>query len=160
MTTFSPTLTAELPEGWAAKESITVLEPEARANVIASSEPVPADLDAEGYASAQGTLLRTEFPGYNELAYEPMRVFGGRQGFVRQFEWTPEDGTAVCQIQLYFAQAGRGYTATATAPVRDFPRFEQRLWFVLERLLFEERWPEPSTSSGGAEDAAAVGMEP
>lgn len=43
---FKPQLTAPLPEGWFAKESITLLAPDGQANVIASSEPLDRTISA------------------------------------------------------------------------------------------------------------------
>lgn len=122
------------PEDWFAKESLTLLAPDGRANVIASSEPLDETISTEAYAEVQGDVLRLEFPGYRELAYESMQVFGGRRGLLRRFEWSPPDGEAITQLQIYCAEGGRGYTATATTPTADYLRFEQQLVEVLESL--------------------------
>jgi hypothetical protein len=53
-----------------------------------------------------------------------VEVFGGRHGFLRQFRWTPQDGPPVTQIQLYYVDEGRGFTATATTPSESFPDLE------------------------------------
>ena len=129
-------ITAPLAEGWAYKESITLLEPEGLANVIASSEPIPAGMDARQYADAQGGLLNTEFPGYRELSLDAGPVFGGLEGFTRIFEWTPEQGQPVTQIQVYAVADGRGLVATATAPTVEFSRFELTLARVLQGITF------------------------
>ena len=76
-------------------------------------------------------MLRDEFPGYQELAFEETELFGGRRGYIRQFEWSPPDGVRVSQIQLYYTEDGRGYTATATTPKDNFPGVE----LVLRQLL-------------------------
>jgi hypothetical protein len=131
---FRSTITADTPEGWLAKESITLLDPSGQANVIASSEPLNPTTDTGEYATVQGDLLRTEFPGYKELSFQPTELFGGRSGFVRKFEWTPPDGDPVTQYQLYYAENGRGYTATATAASRSLPRFETTMLEVLKSL--------------------------
>lgn len=122
--TFQPQLTIPLFEGWLAKESITILAPDGQANVIASSEPLDPSIDTSQYAQIQGDLLRKEFPGYQEHAFEPARILGGKNGYIRRFEWFPPDGVPVTQIQLYYAEQGRGYTATATTPTSQFGRFE------------------------------------
>ena len=135
MSRFRPTISAPLPDGWFAKESLTLLAPDGQANVIASSEPLAEEIDTDTYASVQGDLLRTEFPGYDEFSFEETQVFGGRRGYVRRFEWLPPDGVAVTQIQLYFAESGRGYTATATTPSAEFSRYELELRDILDGLL-------------------------
>jgi hypothetical protein len=145
---FFPTISGPLPEGWFPKESITFLEPEGRANVIASSEPLDASIDTNRYAEVQGNLLRTEFPGYHEMTFEPMTMFGDRSGFLRRFQWTPPDGVPVTQVQLYYAEDGRGYTATATSPAGEFAQHEPKLIEILEGLLIN--------GPGGAAPGAQV----
>lgn len=123
-------------DGWFAKESVTVLAPDGQANVIASTEPLDPTIGSEDYARIQGDLLRTEFPRYVEHAFTPALVFGGRPGFVRRFSWTPPDGVSVTQIQLYHAQGGRGFTATATTPSTQFERHEPALRRILASLAY------------------------
>jgi hypothetical protein len=140
--TFKPEITAELPSNWFSKESITLLHPEGQANVIASSEPLDPEIDVQQYAEVQGRLLRDEFPGYREYEFSEALVFGGRPGYIRAFSWSPppdEDGPSspVRQIQLYYAENGRGYTATATAPTYIFERLEGELRRILEGLQLE-----------------------
>jgi hypothetical protein len=137
MDEFAPSLRAALPDGWHAKESLTLLAPDGQANVIASSEPLLEHFDAYYYAEQQGTLLRAEFPGYEEREYGPWLVFGGRPGYRRVFQWKPPDAEPVVQIQLYYARAGRGYTATATTPAVQYARYSEVLQASLERLHLE-----------------------
>jgi len=134
---FKPRLTALLPEGWFAKESVTLLAPDGQANVIASSEPLDPTIDTTQYATVQGDLLRKEFSGFREFAFEPAKWLGGRQGYIRRFEWTPSDGVPVTQIQLYYAESGRGYTATATTPSTQFERFEMEFRLLLDGLQLD-----------------------
>lgn len=134
---FAPRLRAPLPDGWFAKESITLLAPDGRANVIASSEPLDPSITAQRYAEVQGDVLNKEFPAYRELGFRPTLVLGGRPGYLRQFEWTPEDGEPVTQIQLYYAANGRGYTATATTPSSDFRRLEHQLGDIIAGLYID-----------------------
>jgi hypothetical protein len=131
---FAPQLSAPLPEGWFAKESVTLLAPDGQANIIASSEPLDPSIDTTRYATVQGDLLFKEFPGYQQWAFEPANMFGGRQGYVRRFSWAPPDGVPITQVQLYYAEGGRGYTATATSPTPQFPRFETTFRQVLGGL--------------------------
>ena len=131
-TVYAPAVRALLPDGWRAKESVTLVAPDGYANVIASSEPVDPGLDAQQYAEAQGDLLRREFSGYQELEFGPRLIFGGRPGYVRTFSWQPENGDPVTQIQLYYAESGRGYTATATTPSSEFQRYGSGLRSCLE----------------------------
>jgi hypothetical protein len=152
---FIPTISAPLPEGWFPKEQITLLAPSGQANVIASSEPLEPSLDAKAYAEAQGELLRKEFPGYLEVAFEGMTLFGGRSGFLRRFRWTPPDGEPVTQIQLYYAEDGRGYTATATSPTKEFAKYEPQLVDVLEGLTIDR----PAGALGAAQAGAAAAVQ-
>jgi hypothetical protein len=114
-------LMAAVPNGWFAKDSTTLLAPDGQANIIASSEPLDPSIDTDTFAAAQGDLLKGEFPEYQEKSFERVSLFGGRDGYMREFEWTPEDGVRVTQIQIYYASGGRGYTATATTPTQQFP---------------------------------------
>ena len=129
-----PTISALMPDDWFAKESITLMAPDGQANVIMSSEPLDSGIDTNQYAGVQGQLLRNEFPGYEEYAFESTEVFGGRRGYLRHFEWTPPDGVPVTQLQLYYAENGRGYTATATAASSSFAKAETELRQILEGL--------------------------
>jgi hypothetical protein len=117
---FRAVLTAAVPEGWFAKDSMTLLAPDGQANIIASSEPLDPTVDTDSYATVQGDLVRKEFPEYDEKSFERVSILGGREGYMREFEWTPEDGAGVTQLQLYYAENGRGYTATATTPTHGF----------------------------------------
>lgn len=137
MARFRPSISAPLPEKWFAKESITLLAPDGQANLIVSSEPLDPSIDTQRYADKQGEILSEEFPGYRERPLEPMPVFGGRPGLMRRFEWRPPDGVPVTQVQIYYAEKGRGYTATATSPSTEFSRFEFDLFDILENLLIE-----------------------
>jgi hypothetical protein len=138
MNRYSALLSAPLPEDWQAKESITLLPSSGEANVIASSEPVPeVDVDTDRYAEIQGDLLRKEFPGYQERSFEQTRAFGRGTGWLRRFEWTPPDGVRIMQIQLYYVEAGRGFTATATSPASHFARFEEEFRDVLAGLRID-----------------------
>jgi hypothetical protein len=100
-------------------------------------------------------LLEREFPSFRQLSYEETEAFGDRQCFLRRFEWLPPDGVAVTQLQLYYAEAGRGYTATATTPSSQFARYELELRDVLEGLLIELT-KAPGGSVGAALPAAGV----
>lgn len=136
---FTPTLRASLPADWLAKESITLLAPDGQANVIASSEPLAPDVDLHRYAGAQGELLRTEFPGFVENTFEEMTVFRDRAGYLRRFEWSPPEGERVTQLQLYYVEDARGYTATATSPTATFREYEPDLLEILLSLTIVPR---------------------
>jgi hypothetical protein len=128
------TICVSKPVDWFARESLTLLAPDGGANVIVSSEPLDPTIDSGAYAHIQGELLRTEFPEYREHSFESRQVFSGRPGFLRRFSWQPANEEPVTQIQLYFAEGGRGYTATATSPTDDFPDYELVLLELLNSL--------------------------
>lgn len=126
-----------------------------QANVIASSEPLDPTIDTDQYATVQGDLLRQEFPGYRNFSFGPAKMLGGKSGYIRRFEWTPPDGVAVTreEIQLYYAEEGRGYTATATTPSTQFERFDMQFRQLLGGLTLDIEesdidyfysWAEPS----------------
>lgn len=134
-----PRLTLPHPEGWFAKESLTLLAPDGQANVIASGEPIPSDIDVASYADVQGGHLRAEFPRYLEHEFGPAVLANGLRGYRRRFEWAPPDGVPVMQIQFYYADPGRGYTATATTPATQFDRFEPTFQRILGGLQLDRR---------------------
>lgn len=137
MEAFTPVIRAVLPDGWFAKESMTLLEPHGQANIIASSEPLADHFDAYSYAEVQGNLLRGEFPGFQEREYGPWLVFGGRPGYRRLFSWEPPDAGPVMQVQLYYARGGHGYTATATTPAAQYALHADVLQAALDGLHLE-----------------------
>ena len=134
-------LSATIPDDWVWKESLTFLAAEGQANVIFSSEPLDPSVDLERYTSGQSDLLRQEFPDYREIALEPMRMMGHRQGYLRRFEWAPPDGVEVTQIQLYYVEDSRGYTATATTPTTNFDKVAPALTGILEQLTLDSGSP-------------------
>ncbi len=159
MDPFRPTVSGLIPADWFAKESLTLLHPDGRANVIASSEPLPSGVDTEQYAHTQGQLLDTEFPDYVLHAFEPMLVFGGRRGRVRRFSWTPPEGVQVTQVQIYYVEAERGYTATATTPSSEYAELELELWEILEGLSIDDAAAGRRVTAGQAKGDAGV-IEP
>ena len=136
VSTYETELLATLPRSWQVKESVTLLAPDGQANVIASIEPLDEGIALEQYAGIQGDLLQKEFPGFREHAYGEVIALGGRSGMMREFTWAPPDGVEVSQIQLYYVEDGRGYTATATTPASQFParRVELRQILLAVRL--------------------------
>ena len=139
-------ITAAVPEGWFVKESTTLIAPDGQANIIASSEPLDPSIDTNRYAEVQGELLRQEFPEYAEQSFEQVEIFGDRVGYLRSFEWTPPDGVRVAQIQLYYAEANRGYTATATTPATNLLAVEPTLVEALRGLRLSRRAAPPGTA--------------
>ena len=133
---FELTYSESLFDGWLAKESLTLRAADGMANVIASSEPLDPATDSKAYAAAQDQVLG-ELPGFLQHAFERREMFGDRRGFMRRFEWLEPDGVAIMQVQLYYADAGRGYTATATTPKSEFGRYEFTLEDVLESLVIK-----------------------
>lgn len=129
-------MTALVPKGWWARESLTLVAPDGQANVIASSEPLDPSIDVERYAKIQGDRLREEFFGYREIAFDQLRLsFGRPHGLRRRFEWNGSHGEPMTQVQLYHVENGRGYVATATTPSRQIERFEEELQQALGGLL-------------------------
>lgn len=136
---YRTSLVAMVPPGWHTKESVTLLSPDGMANVIASSEPIDDDMDSEDYARAQGVLLDSkEFSGFHESTFVQLEVFGGLPGYLRSFQWMPSDGDPVMQTQIYYADAGRGYTATATTTVRNGGLYEDQLLQLLRALVIDK----------------------
>lgn len=137
MASYRVPLTAGVPDGWVAKGSITLLAPDGQANVIASSEPLEEATDTLRYAQTQGEVLERDFPGYREVHSGPVRLLGGRRVFHRIFEWTPEEASPVTQIQVYYVEGGRAFTATATTPSSHFDAAEGTLKAVLASLRID-----------------------
>ena len=125
--TFTPSLRTMLPLDGSPRRRSPSLRRTVRPTWIASSEPLDPTIDSTQYATIQGELIRKEFPGFTEHSFGPMALFGDQSGYERRFSWTPPDGVRVHQIQIYFSQAGRGYTATATTPATQLDRYEAEL---------------------------------
>ena len=130
-----PSIQLEMPEGWFYKESHTVLDPDGRANVIVSSEPLDETTSIAEYTDTQGDLLR-EFPGFTQIGFEEIDIDGiPGEAWLREFSWTPEQRSAVTQLQVYAVLDGRGYTATATTPSTDMAEFRRVLTGVLYSIV-------------------------
>jgi len=149
-------ISVDVPENWLFKEQLTVYGAADEsghhpANLIASSEPVPAGIETEEYAKSTEEMLRKEFPAYQETQLEPIDVFGDRSGWLRRFEWEPELDQHVVQLQVYYVEDGRGYTVTATAATEDFQIVQTQLIELLGSLRLE-----PGGSVAPPAAAAAV----
>ncbi len=137
MASYRVPFTAGVPDGWSAKGSITLVAPDGQANVIASIEPLDDVVDTLGYAETQGEVLERDFPGYREVRSGPVRLLGGRRVFHRIYEWTPEAAAPVTQIQVYYVEGRRAFTATATAPSANFDASEGILKAILASLRID-----------------------
>ena len=129
-------ISINLPDEWFYKESFTLLAPDGRANVILSSEPLEASITTLEFSTIQGDLLETEFPGYEpSIDQEDFPLASGDVAMIRQFNWTPEDGSPVTQAQIYFVADGRGLTATATATAEHFVAVRETLFGILQSIF-------------------------
>ena len=136
-----------MPTGWTSKveddkDALTIKNRDEYANVIVSSEPIDPSLDPRQYAEEQGDLL-SEFPEYQEFTFEETNVFAGDGGYERVFQWDPKDGLPVTQIQQYYAENGRGYTATATALSSEITRYQDEMQQVLVNTTLIRAGSEP-----------------
>lgn len=133
---FEPRLRAlHVPPGWETREEISLLAPNGRANVLASSVPLEKPLTTEEYASLHSEQMPIEFRGYKEASFEPAQLLGDKSCWVRDFKWDPPDTAgSVRQLQVYHSDGKRGYTATVTALVADFLEQEAELLQVLRGL--------------------------
>ena len=141
-------LSCDVPREWYVKESLTLLAPDGSVNVIMSSEPLDSGIESEEYAAAQGRLLRIEFPGYQELEYQPVPWPHDCSAWFRRFQWCPPDGAPVEQLQVYWVDRGRGYTGTATAPIAMVGQADGTLRSVL-RTFRATHHPVGATSPRG-----------
>ena len=153
----NPRIEFDIPEGWQFKEEITVVRDPQSANrpsvnLIVSSEPTETGLGAEELARSMAAQLQQEFPAYRELVLEPMDIFDGRPGWLRRFEWEPERGRRITQLQAYYTENGRAYMATATVESDEFPAQRDELLKVLGSLTLRERGDAPGPAP--AEDGA------
>ena len=136
--TEKPRIEFKVPDGWAYREQVTVTRTGdtagVSANVIASSEPIESGKTASDYAKAMGGQYEREFPGYAELAFEEIDIFGGTDGWLRQFSWEPEPGLRIDQMQAYYTIGDRSYMATASAEADDFDNCKESLVEILNSL--------------------------
>lgn len=131
---FAGSLTAMVPAGYYARESLTIGSIDQEANVIASTEPLPRELDTRGYGDLQGEALRVEFEGYKEISYGPTTMLGGRPCYVRHFEWAGQHGSPIRQIQVYYVESGLGYSLTATTLAARFEENVASLLLILNGI--------------------------
>ena len=94
--TYCSALTAPVPPGWWAEESLVVHTADEQGEVDANVQPVPADTTVEQAVSIQHEMQEAEFPGFREHTREACVVLGDRPGILRRFSWV--------------------FTATATTP--------------------------------------------
>ena len=113
--TYCSALTAPVPPGWWAEESLVVHTADEQGEVDANVQPVPADTTVEQAVSIQHEMQEAEFPGFREHTREACVVLGDRPGILRRFSWV--DGEVeVTQVQVCHVADGRVFTATATTP--------------------------------------------
>lgn len=129
-----PQMAVAVPDGWYYKESFTLLAPDGQANVILSSEPLDPPQSLEEFATVQGDLLQSEFPGYRELGFEGFTLSEGGDAKLRIFEWEPPGGAPVTQMQVYHVVGQRGVTSTATTPSEHFGDVESILRTTLATI--------------------------
>jgi len=85
---------------------------------------------------AISTAEPNELTGYRELVFEPARVMGNREGYVRRFEFTQPGRESLAQTQLYYAEGNRAYTAAATTLAAS-RRFDLQLHQILREVIIE-----------------------
>ncbi len=102
--------------------------------MIVSAAPVMEPIDTSGYVEQMTGRLQQEFPAYTEMQLEEMDVFGENNGWFRRFEWEPEHGRRITQLQVYLVFEGYVYTATATAESQDFAQYQAELVKMLTSL--------------------------
>lgn len=136
------------PPGWRYSEQVTVARDSndpssAGANVIVSAEPIREPIDTNGYVEQMTRHLPQEFPAYAEMQLEEMDAFGENDGWLRRFEWEPEQGRRITQLQVYLVFDGYAYTATATAESKDFAQYQAELVKMLTSLRLRPEQQEP-----------------
>jgi hypothetical protein len=124
---FTARLTALIPDGWFARESIQLASAEHDAFVVGSADVLPPGTTVEQYAEQYGEQLRERLPNYQELELEQATLPGGRPAFIRKFRWAPPDGDPVAELQMYTVENGRGIIASGRTAEETFGELEQRL---------------------------------
>jgi hypothetical protein len=153
----APLISFRYPKGWAMKESVTLLAPDALCNVIASTDLLPLEMTAEEYAFDQGKTLIAEFPFFEERPLHVVEVDGlASHAYLREFTWVPRDSGKVRQLQLYGVSSGIGITATATCLDADTPAVFDRMLDVLLTLTVD---PETLARRAAAADEHAATQE-
>lgn len=147
MQSFQSPLSVSIPDGWRVEESITLSSPDGSTNVIVSSEPLDVPTTTQAYAETVEDRL-ANFPDYQELELVEAQVFGRRTGHMRHFEWTPDGAERITQIQLYYTENGRAFTATATTTTADFEELETQLRQLLDGIHIEPQRTSPDHPQG------------
>jgi hypothetical protein len=133
---FSGSFTIPAPPGWSFRESLTI-HGDRETSVTAESDPADGRADSKHYADIHGSQYREELPNYKELSYRPANLLGGRNCWVRTFEWAVDGEDPVTEIQVDYVADGRRYSVTASTPSAHFAAVEHGLMTILERVLIE-----------------------
>jgi hypothetical protein len=127
MNRFRSGLTALVPDGWLARESIQFASAEGDTVVFASADFLPAGTTVEQFAEQYAEQLGQHLPEYKQLDVDNAQLSGGRSAIVRRFRWAPPDAEALTEIQVYTIENGRGVVATARAPEKRFDELEPHM---------------------------------
>jgi hypothetical protein len=137
MRTFSPRISATVPDGWVIRGTIELASQELEARVIASTEQLPPDATLDNLLERHDRMLAEHFPGYHELSAERLSSPSGAPALLRSFTWDPPESPSVGQVQLYVVDRGRGLVVTASAERERFAEIEPALREVVLGVKLE-----------------------
>ena len=126
------------PAKWIFKDSITLLEPTGRANIILSSEALDPSMDLEQYATQYLEALESEFRQFRQIGADlNIELRGVGPAIRRTFAWSPEGRDPVTQVQQYSVGPSRGYTSTASCSSSDFNELQSLFTAGLDSISVE-----------------------
>lgn len=130
-----PPVRLSAPRDWAARGSCTIDDPSGEANVHVRYGRIDRTLTSEQYAAEQAALLEDDLPEYELLGAGTLTVGLNRRvcAYLR-FAWTTPHEATTEQIQVFFAEAGFGFVATATSHRMLFRRFEHEFDLIFRAI--------------------------
>ena len=114
--------TLEVPPNWSVVESLELEAADGKQGVISeSATPLDPGMDSETYARALVDDLRTQ-PGFREIAFEQVAVFGGELGWRCRCGWNAET-VPVELTQIFHVHGDAGFNAGIPRVGGRFSRF-------------------------------------
>lgn len=128
-----------LPDPWRVTEDRedrrpSLLSPDRRANILFKVESLAPGIGSQEYATQVALLFPGRFDEYRVLAFAPLEIAGGRTAYLRRFEHRADIGP-VTQIQLTYADGGKGFLLTGTTRSADFAQQEARIRRALKPVV-------------------------
>jgi hypothetical protein len=151
-------LSAAVPEGWAATESLEVVAGDG-GGLLAQRRVAETDATAETFAERHAATLDERLPNRRVETPARGRAFGTDAAIVVGYEWDTEDGTTVAVCNAYAIVDGFACVASATQPGTTLGEARSRLAELVDGVtVWSSPLRPPAANGRDAEaDTAAAG---